>query len=142
MNSKASVRYYSKSGNTKKLAEEIAKAAGCKALSMDKSINEKVDILFLGASVYWGGVDKQVKEFIRSLDPNKIGKAAVFSTSAMTERAYPQIKKLLQEQGIQTVNQDFYCRGRFRVLHRNKPDTEDLKAASEYARAVCAGKQV
>ncbi len=142
MNNKAAVRYFSKTGNTRKLAEEIAKTTECKAQTTDKPVKEEVDVLFLGASVYWGGIDKQVKDFIRSLDAKKIKKAAVFSTSALAERAYPQISKLLQAQGIPTVKKNFYCRGQFKALHRNKPDAEDLKAVREYAKAVCDEKQM
>lgn len=114
------VRYYTKTGNTKKLAEEIAAVTGCEAQTTDDSVKDRVDILFLGASVYWGGIDNKIKEFIHSLDANKIGKVAVFSTSALAERALPEIKKLLQAQGIATAEEDFYCRGQFKVLHRNK----------------------
>lgn len=136
------VRYFTKTGNTKKLAEQIAGTTGCKAQTVDNPIKNKVDVFFLGASVYWGGIDKQVKEFIRSLDAKKIGKVAVFSTSALAERVYPEIKKLLQAQGISTVKEDFYCRGQLKVLHRNKPDEGDLKAVMEYAKAIYNEKQV
>lgn len=141
-NKTVAVQYFSKTGNTKKLAEEIAKITGCKAQLIDKPIKDQVDVLFLGASVYWGGVDNQVKEFIRLLDAKKIKKVAVFSTSALAERAYPQISKLLRAQGIPTEKRHFYCRGQFTVLHHNRPNAEDLKAVREYAKAVCNQKQV
>ncbi len=41
------VRYYSRSGNTKKVAEYIAEAAGVSAVSVDSkeaAISEKVDV--------------------------------------------------------------------------------------------------
>lgn len=136
-NQTMAVRYFTKTGNTKKLAEQMADITGCKAETIDKPISNHVDILFLGASVYWGGIDKKVKEFIASLDNNKVGKVAVFSTSAMSERACPEITRLLQEKGIPIVKDDFYCRGQFKLFHRNKPDAEDLKEAKVYAKAVC-----
>ena len=46
------VRYYSKTGNTKKLADGIAKTLGVKAKSLEEPINGEVDVLFLGSSVY------------------------------------------------------------------------------------------
>ena len=48
------VRYYTKSGNTKKLAEEAAKAAGVSAKDVSVPLSEKADLLFLGSSVYAG----------------------------------------------------------------------------------------
>ena len=134
MNSKVTaVRYFTKTGNTEKLAAEIARATGNKALTIDQPVTEKVDILFLGVSVYWGGIDGKVKEFIRTLDAKQIGSVAVFSTSALAERAYPDLKKLLEAQGIKIPKENFYCRGQFKVMHRNKPDAADLKAVREFA---------
>ena len=46
------VRYYSKTGNTKKLAERIAKEAGVKALPITEPITEDIETLFLASSVY------------------------------------------------------------------------------------------
>ncbi|MCD7820941.1 MAG: flavodoxin [Clostridiales bacterium] len=112
------VRYFSKSGNTKKLADVIAKTAGCAAAQIPAPIDKKADILFLGASVYWGGISAEVKEYIQTLDKSKIGKVVVFSTSAFVERAFPQIQKRLEDRGIPVENRNFYCRGVFVALHR------------------------
>jgi flavodoxin len=138
MNNKSiAIRYFTKTDNTKKLAEGIAEVSGCKAQTIDIPVEGKVDILFLGASVYWGGIDPQVKAFIRTLDAKKIGKVAVFSTSALAERAYPEMRKLLLAQGITVDEENFYCRGQFKMIHRNKPDSSDLRAAREYAKIIC-----
>lgn len=44
------VRFYTKTGNTKKLAQAIAGELGVEALPISEGVNEKVDILFLGNS--------------------------------------------------------------------------------------------
>lgn len=131
---KNEVRYFSKTGNTKKLAEEIATVAGCTAKSIDSPVTAGTDILFLGVSVYWGGIDKKVKDFIASLESKNIKKVVVFSTSAMAERAYPAVRKYLKERGIQVESRSFYCRGQFSALHKNRPNAADLKDAREFAR--------
>ena len=49
------VRYYSKSGNTKAVAEAIAKAAGVPAVSVDSAeavLSSPVDVLFIGGALY------------------------------------------------------------------------------------------
>ncbi|MCD7755306.1 MAG: flavodoxin family protein, partial [Firmicutes bacterium] len=66
--SKVAVRYFSKSGNTKKLADEIAKTVGCKAEQIPSPIEGNIDILFIGASVYWGGISSEVKDYIQTLN--------------------------------------------------------------------------
>ncbi|MDF2905056.1 MAG: flavodoxin [Herbinix sp.] len=135
-NIKVAVRYYTQTGNTKKLADRIAETAGCTAESIDTDLVEEVDVLFLGASVYWAGIDKSVKNFIEGLDKKKVGRVAIFSTSALIERAYPSIAKILMAKKIRVESKDFYCRGQFASLYRGKPDEKDLIAAEEFTRNI------
>ncbi len=138
--SKVAVRYFSKSGNTKKLADEIAKTVGCKAEQIPAPIDGNIEILFLGASVYWGGISSEVKAYIQTLDKSKIGKVVVFSTSALAERAFPQIQKKLQDKGISVESKNFYCRGEFTALHKGRPNQDDLKAAKKFAAEITERK--
>ena len=64
---KVAVRYYTQTGNTKKLAEAIASQLGIEAKSVETPLEEKTDILFLCNSVYWAGIDKHVKEFVKKM---------------------------------------------------------------------------
>ncbi len=130
------VYYYSKSGHTKKLAVKIADTVGCKARTVDEKVTEHIDVLFLGASVYWAGIDSNVKKFINSLDASKVGKVVIFSTSALAERARPEIQKLLVQKGITVSEKEFYCRGEFTLLHRGKPDAKDLSDVAVFAKRL------
>ena len=64
---KTAVRYYTKTGNTKRLAEAVAEAIGSEALPLSVPIAEPVDVLFLGNSYYAFSIDPEVREFIRIL---------------------------------------------------------------------------
>ena len=75
---KIAVRYYTKTGNTKRLAEAIAKEAGVEALPISSPVTEKVDILFLGNSYYAFSIDPEVRAFVKGLDRNLIGKIVNF----------------------------------------------------------------
>ena len=75
---KIEVRYYTRSGNTKKLAETIANAVGVEAKTTDVPLTEDIDILFLGSSVYAYGVDENIKKFINGINV-KVGKVINFS---------------------------------------------------------------
>ena len=130
------VRYYSKGGNTKKLADSIAQTACTEAKVIDNGASEQADILFLGASVYWGGIDNKVKTYIDQLDPQKVKEVVVFSTSALAERAFPDIRKRLEKKGIRVAGENFYCRGQFSALHKGRPNSDDLKAASQFTQDV------
>ena len=133
------VRYYSQTGNTKKLAETIANVAGTIAQTTDIPIAEETDILFLGASVYWAGIDNHVKQFIASLDNHKVKKVAVFSTSALAERAFPSVEKLLRAKGISVSRDNFYCRGEFKFMHKGRPNAQDLNDAKDFAIKIIQG---
>ena len=131
---KVAVRYYTKSGNTKKLADEIARTVGVKAKTVDEKLTDDVDILFLGSSVYAAGVDAQVKKFIEDIDVH-VGKIVNFSTAAIIKSTYSQIKKLADKKGINISDREYHCKGSFGPLHRGKPNAADLKKVSEFAKS-------
>ncbi|MDE6749398.1 MAG: flavodoxin [Lachnospiraceae bacterium] len=132
---KVEVRYYTRSGNTKKLAEAIAKAVGVEAKPVDEPLKEDVDILFLGSSVYAYGVDDNIKKFISNIDV-QVGKVINFSTAALIKSTYKQVGKLLAKKGIVQAEEEFYCKGSFGSIHKGKPDENDCKAAAEFAKKV------
>ena len=131
---KIAVRYFTRSGNTEKLAKAIAEAVGTQALTTDDPLKEGVDILFLGSSVYAYGVDDNIKRFISDIDV-KVGKVVNFSTAALIKSTYKQVAKLLKEKNIAFAS-EFYCKGSFGPMHKGKPDADDIKAAAEFARKV------
>jgi len=132
---KYEVRYYTKTGSTKKLAEAIAQEIGVKAKTVSEPIVDEVDILFLGSSVYAAGVDTEVKRFISTLD-GKVKKVVAFSTAAFLPSTYAQVKKLVNAQGIQVAEEEFHCRGEFKILHKGKPNKDDILKAKDFARKI------
>lgn len=132
---KVAVRYFSRGGNTKKLADAIAEAVGAEALTTEVPLSEDVDILFLGSSVYAYGVDESVKKFIAG-NKVKIGKVVNFSTAALVRSTYKQVAKLLVGKSIPLAGEEFYCRGSFGPMHKGKPDAEDMKRAAEFAKKI------
>lgn len=132
---KAAIRYFSRGGNTKKIAEAISAAIGVDALTTDVPLAEDVDVLFLGSSVYAFGVDEAVEAFIRGIDV-KVGKVVNFSTAALVKSTYKQVGKLLAAKGIPLAGEEFACRGSFAMVHKGKPDEEDCKAAAAFAKKM------
>jgi flavodoxin len=133
---KIAIRYYSKTGNTKKLADAISKVTGVPAETVDQPLTEPVDILFLGSSVYAAGVDDAVKRFVTALNKENVKKVVNFSTAALLSSTYNQIKKLLEPKQILLAEQEFHCRGSFKIMHKGRPSEEDLKAVQEFARGI------
>jgi len=132
---KVQIRYFSRGGNTKALAEAISKAINIPATTTDEPLAEDIDVLFLGSSVYAYGVDDNVKEFIKNINV-KVGKVVNFSTAAVIKSTYNQVKKLLDEKGIQMAKEEFYCKGSFGPLHKGKRNKEDLDNIKKFAKKI------
>ena len=60
------VRYYTKTGNTKKLADALAGELGVEARPISDPVTEPVDLLFLGNSYYAFNIDPEVRDFTRA----------------------------------------------------------------------------
>ena len=131
---KYAVRYYTKTGNTKKLAEAIAKELGVEALPITAPMEEKTDILFLGNSYYAFNIDPEVKSFVGSLDRKLLGKIVNFGSAAMLNSTYKKVKAEAVKIGVKMDDKEFHCKGEFKGVHKGRPNEEDLKAAIEFAR--------
>ena len=132
---KYAVRYYTKTGNTKKLAQAVAEALGVEAAPISEPVSEPVDLLFLGNSYYAFSIDPEVRNFVRSLDKNTVGKIVNFGSAAMLNSTYKKVKAEADKVGIPMEEKEFHCRGEFKGVHKGKPDAEDLKAAADFAKS-------
>lgn len=135
-NKTIAVRYYTKTGNTKRLAEAIAEAVGVEALPISQPVTEKVDILFLGNSYYAFSIDPEVREFVRALDKELVGKIVNFGTAAMLNSTYKKVKAVADKVGVPMDAREFHCRGEFKGAHKGRPNEADLKAAVEFAKGI------
>ena len=133
---KIAVRYYTKGGNTKRLAEAVAKAVDVEALPISTPVTEPVDILFLGNSYYAFTIDPEVRAFIKGLDKSKVGKIVNFGSAAMLNSTYKKVKAEADKIGIPMDEREFHCKGEFKGIHKGKPDESDMKAAAEFVRKV------
>ena len=130
---KIAIRYYTKSGNTKKLADAIAAVTGVTAETVDVPIEGEVDVLFLGSSVYAFAVDEKVTSFINSLDSETVKNVVNFSTAALVPSTYSHVAKLLSAKNIPLDSREFHCRGKFKFMHGSRPDQNDIEAVKAFA---------
>ena len=128
------VRYYTKTGNTKRLAEAMAKELGVEALPISEPIREAVDYLFLGNSYYAFNIDPEVKKFVASLDKNKVGKIVNFGSAALLNSTYKKVKEEADKVGIAMDEKEFHCKGEFKGIHKGRPNEEDVAAAVQFAK--------
>lgn len=135
---KTAVRYFTRSGNTQKLAMAMAKALGTSASPTIQPLEEPVDILFLGASIYAGGVDESIKTFIETLTPQQVKKVVLFSTGMGKTSTYAEVEKLLQARSIPLAKEEFHCQGKFLFFNKNRPNQKDCDAAAQFATNLVA----
>ncbi|MBQ9745311.1 MAG: flavodoxin [Clostridia bacterium] len=132
---KTSVRYYTRSGNTKKLAKAIGNAINTEVKTVSEPLDDKVDVLFLGCSYYAFDVDEAVKRFLIN-NKDFIGKVVCFGTSAMMKSMKKPIKKAAKNLEIEIAEQEFHCRGQFGYIHKGRPNEQDLINVANFAKGV------
>ena len=128
------VRYYTKTGNTKRLAEAMAKELGVEALPISEPVNDAVDYLFLGNSYYAFSIDPEVRAFVESLDKEKIGKIVNFGSAALLNSTYKKVKNVADRVGIAMDDKEFHCKGEFKGIHKGRPNEADIAAAVQFVK--------
>ena len=135
---KIAVRYYTKTGNTKRLAEAVAEAVGVEALPISSPVAEPVDILFLGNSYYAFSIDPEIRAFLKTLSKDKVGRIVNFSSAAMLNSTWKKVKAEADSVGIPMEEREFHCKGEFKGIHKGRPTEADLKAAADFAKTLVA----
>jgi len=129
------VRYYSRGGNTKKVAEAIASALGVEALDITHPV-ENADVLFLGSSMYAFTVDKNVKAFVSGLKKENAKLLVNFSTSASDTSTHKKVAKCLEDKDIQVCDKHLSIPGHFLMMNKGRPNENDLENAKAFAKEV------
>ena len=106
------VRYFSKGGATKKLADAIAEAVGAEA----KTVDVPLEVNFISANA------------------KNIGKIVVFGSACTKKSTYAAIKSAAAGSAVKTAEMFFQCKGEFLFLNKGRPNTQDCADAAEFAR--------
>lgn len=133
---KNAIRYFSRFGHSKKMAEAIAGIADAKPETVAVPLDEEVDVLFLGAGVFLGKVDRSVSSFIDNLDPARVRCVVLFGSSAIIDSPVPQMRKRLEDKGIKVAPQSFSCKGSMGPVHAGHPDADDFENLTSFAKSV------
>ena len=138
---KARVVYYSRTGNTRKLAEAIAEEVGCRAEDADNArIEEPVDLLFVGGAVYatyQHGYHPAIRQFLKDVDKSKVRRVAVFVTFAFSD-SIGKLENLVKNAGLALASEKFACKGKFLFFNLRRPNKDDMARAKEFAKRVAS----
>jgi flavodoxin len=105
---KSVVLYFSRTGNTKKVAEAIAEAAESPAFdiaSAEPSVVEGYDTIFMGTPVEGANPAKEMLAFVQRLPQTQGKKAVLFTTYRLfgNERTMKKIENMIKEKGYETL---------------------------------------
>lgn len=106
---KIAVRYQSKSGNTAKVAQAIAKELGVEASGVDVPLAEDVDLLFVGGAIYAGNLSRHLKKFLKDLRPGQAKNIALFSTAASESHISGKAAKFLKDNDATVYGEEFHA---------------------------------
>ena len=99
------VRYFSKFGHTKKIAEYIAEEVKCEAKEIcNEDLTLPCNLLFIGGAPYANIMDNKLKKYLLSLNKDIVNSVAIFGTSIFSKRAIKGIKKILRKKEIKVYD--------------------------------------
>lgn len=130
------IRYYSKFGHSKQMAEAIENIVDAEAATVAEPLTEPADTLYLGAGVFLGKVNGAVTDFIASLTPDKVKCVVLFGSCAIIESPVPQMRKALEARGIKVCDKSFTCKGSMGPLHSGHPDAKDIEAFKQFIQST------
>ena len=103
------IRYYSKTGNTKKVAEYIAESLNIEASSINSAdYDSKCELLFLGGAPYANIMSSKLREYAENLKVENVGAVALFTTSNWSRRTVRALKKIFKAKGIKVYDDYLY----------------------------------
>ena len=104
---KPCILYFSRTGNTKSMAEAIAEAIKAPVFaiaSSDPSVVEDFDLLIVGTPVEGFNPAKETTAFVERLPKTEGKKAILFCTCALWKgRTFGVLKKILSNKGYETI---------------------------------------
>lgn len=105
---KSVIVYFSRTGNTKRVAEAIGEAAKSPTFdiaSTEPSVVNDYDTIFLGTPVEGASPAKEMLAFVQGLPRAQGKKAVLFTTYRLfgNERTMKKVEKLIAEKGFETV---------------------------------------
>jgi len=129
------VIYFSRKGSTRKIAETIAAEIGVNAEDVKNTNLKDNALVFLGSGCYGGKPGKDMIEFIEKNNFKSI-KVALFGTSGGGEgQETHEMEKILKSKEAK-IKSKFFCKGKFFLMNRGKPDEEDINDAKNFAKSM------
>ena len=148
------VLYSSKSGNTERIAGEIASELSCRCEKIDGTYDSTIidldnfDPVFLGTGVYGGNPTAELLNYLKDMQLENSLHFALFMTwfgrGTTDKDAYNTVKAAVEAKGQSLLENCYSCLfERFSIITRfvfpdsiGHPTTDDLSNARKWARDI------
>ena len=137
------VLYSTKSGNTQKVADEIASELNCESFRITKTDPTPTvdltnyDLIIIGTGIHAGNPYADMVTYLNTINLTKQKTFALFVTwggaGKTNQIVITKLKTILETKNQKVVENFFSCYGKWRILKRGHPNTEELKAARIWA---------
>lgn len=131
--------YFSRGGNTRKIAEAIAEELQITPIDVKKESPDvsNADIVIIGSGTYGGKPGKEMVTYLENLKPVTEKRAACFASCAGdSTKTLAAIREILSKKGYSIID-CFSCFGKFAGLtKRGHPSAEELNQAREFAKKL------
>lgn len=131
---KAMIVYATALGNSKKIAEAIGAQLKTEVHNVSGiSAPKMADTIIIVGGIYGGKSKKELKEFVKMLDSDKVKNVAVITSSGAGERRTipSEIVELIRGRKINILG-ELNVRGRAFIFPTGHPNETDLKMATEW----------
>ena len=153
-NLKPIVLYSSRSGNTEKIAKEIASEINCPCIKISKDFNSSTvnlrdcDLVFLGTGIYGAEPNAKLINFLNEMNLKQIVNFALFITwfgrGTSDKVVYDRVKAIVESKGHRLLKNYYSCLFEGSIIiarlifpnSRDHPTSEDLCNARKWAREL------
>ncbi|MBO7675771.1 MAG: hypothetical protein J6S63_12320 [Atopobiaceae bacterium] len=136
------IRYQSRGGHVKEMAEIIAEGVDVEPISIDDPrapIKKPVDVLFIGGALYKFKLDPGMEAYIASIPEGLVKKAIVFGSSATTRRPIYIMQERLKAKGIEIHPMALYMRGKPKPYLREIAPSWAAREVKKIEKAIADG---
>ncbi|MEA4939309.1 MAG: hypothetical protein VB091_06955 [Christensenella sp.] len=127
------VLYATKTNHSKKLADAVGSALGCKAANIaDHPDLHDVDLLFLVGGIYGGVSMPELLDYLKGMEAPALKHAALVTSCASGKQRQNAARKILEEKGVRVLG-EFVCKGAILFVSLPHPNKKDLQDATEFA---------
>ena len=122
-------------GHSRKIAKKVAEALEIEAVDIKKNPDiGDADMLFIVGGIYGGTSNPDLVQFARSLDKEKIKRAALITSCASRKFFQKEVRAELIAKGIDVVTEEVVCWGNFLFYGLGHPNEADFDAAITFAK--------